>query len=555
MLLWDMVLFFCSSPTPLGHVCLSLGLKTGGKRKQAHSNTKTPLATAGRHLAGVGRGAAGASSREWLCQERAPHVVRGAGWKPQKKYEHKTGRAGRAGGPRHPLLSTGSPRGPTCGFSPVRRNTEGGCLLVCLGSRITPSALPSTGTPRVPQPAGGRGCGSSSSDKTYFYSEGYFCSLSCWINAHSGGCCRVLGAVPVARAVVAPACSRDGSGDPDGASLLQASPPGPRRQQVGMSFRKAESPAQDLALLLPSPPCLCSPRCCRCCAGRCARQLPSPPCPGVPVTPLPLGTATVPLPLPSSSRSPWTLRGQSQQKFGVPIQTSALSSQGPLVPKGTDSALPAQRRGRTQGICTASSGCSAPSWACGGVPLTPGSGSRLAGTHKGVPARTHGCQRVHSPVPSPARRSLRWSMRSRLSSRLSTCALIWLSSPLMECSSSARTVGRGGVRIPPCPPACWGNPQSWAAASAAASPPGILRDRGRVQRTATSSGCICWSQGLVATRSAPSGTLERWHCAETRGLSLLFLPLHLRFVRPAVELVLLLAPGWGLRLLLLPAPT
>lgn len=32
-------------------------------------------------------------------------------------------------------------------------------------------------------------------------------------------------------------------------------------------------------------------------------------------------------------------------------------------------------------------------------------------------------------------------MRSRLSSRLSTRSLIWLSSPLMECSSSALTVG------------------------------------------------------------------------------------------------------------------
>lgn len=121
--IWDAPLgygsfYFCSSPPSPGHVCLSLGLKTGGKRKQAHSNTKTSLAAAGRRLAGEGRGAAGAGGRGWPCRERAPGGVRGTSWKPQKKYEHKTGRVAHAGRPRHPSPSTGSPRGPTCGFSP-----------------------------------------------------------------------------------------------------------------------------------------------------------------------------------------------------------------------------------------------------------------------------------------------------------------------------------------------------------------------------------------------------------------------------------------------------
>lgn len=174
MLLWDMFLFFCSSPPSPGHVCLSLGLKTGGKRKQAHSNTKTSLATACRHLTGVGRGAAGAGGRGWPCREQAPRVVRGTSWKPQKKYEHKTGRAGHAGRPRHPSPSTGSPQGPTCGFSPARRNAQGGHPLMCLGSRIKPSTLPGTGTPGVLHPAGGCGCRSSSFDKRYFYSESVF---------------------------------------------------------------------------------------------------------------------------------------------------------------------------------------------------------------------------------------------------------------------------------------------------------------------------------------------------------------------------------------------
>lgn len=43
----------------------------------------------------------------------------------------------------------------------------------------------------------------------------------------------------------------------------------------------------------------------------------------------------------------------------------------------------------------------------------------------------------------PGSWSLCWSMRSRLSNRRSTWALIWLSSPLMECSSSVWTVERG----------------------------------------------------------------------------------------------------------------
>lgn len=49
---------------------------------------------------------------------------------------------------------------------------------------------------------------------------------------------------------------------------------------------------------------------------------------------------------------------------------------------------------------------------------------------------------VHSWC-SPGSWSLCWSMHSRFSRRRSTWALIWLSSPLMECSSSVWTVWRG----------------------------------------------------------------------------------------------------------------
>lgn len=54
-------LFFYSSPPSPGHVCLSLGLKTGGKRKQAHSNTKD-----------FSRHGWLASHKEWDAELRAP---------------------------------------------------------------------------------------------------------------------------------------------------------------------------------------------------------------------------------------------------------------------------------------------------------------------------------------------------------------------------------------------------------------------------------------------------------------------------------------------------
>lgn len=74
---------------------------------------------------------------------------------------------------------------------------------------------------------------------------------------------------------------------------------------------------------------------------------------------------------------------------------------------------------------------------------------RGEGTGEGNVSAGFGLSRVRGRQhPSPESRSLRWSMRSRLSSRLSTCALIWLSSPLMECSSSARTAGERSCRDP-----------------------------------------------------------------------------------------------------------
>lgn len=208
-----------------------------------------------------------------------------------------------------------------------------------------------------------------------------------------------------------------------------------------MNFRKAESLVQDLALLLPSPLCLCSPQRCRCCASHCGHQLPSPPSPGAPVAPLLLRTVTLPLSLPSSSRSPWTLQGHRQQKVGVPMQTSGLSLQGPIVPKGWTLPCQARQGGGRGEFAQPAPDAQFPPGHAGRESLTPNSGSRLACTHR-LPGTDTWVSEGLRPAPSPARRSLRWSMRSRLSSRLSTCALIWLSSPLMECSSSARTAGK-----------------------------------------------------------------------------------------------------------------
>lgn len=63
----------------------------------------------------------------------------------------------------------------------------------------------------------------------------------------------------------------------------------------------------------------------------------------------------------------------------------------------------------------------------------------------------------------PGSWSLCWSMCSRFSRRRSTWALIWLSSPLMECSSSVWTVWRGAkAGVPPGPEGrglcCQGSP-------------------------------------------------------------------------------------------------
>lgn len=172
MLLWDVVLIFLFLPSlPWPRLLIP---RSENRRKKKTSALKHKRLLSPRLAGvsqGVGRRAAGTGGRGWLCRERAPRIVCGTSWKPQKKYKHKTGRAGHVGRPQHPSPSTGSPRGPTCGFSPARKNAQGGCPLMCLGSRIKPSALPGTGIPRVLHPAGGCGYGSSSGDKRYFYSK------------------------------------------------------------------------------------------------------------------------------------------------------------------------------------------------------------------------------------------------------------------------------------------------------------------------------------------------------------------------------------------------
>lgn len=165
--------FYCSLPSP-GHLCLSIDLKTG-KRKQEHWNTKISLARAGWQLPGWDTGLPVAGDGHAKGGHLMSCVALAGSFKRNK--EHKLGRAGLTGRPWHPSPATGSSWGQTCGFSPVRRNTQHGHLAAHSSSRIKLGTLPSTGAPGIPHPPGVCRCGSSSFDKMYFCSEGFFAAL------------------------------------------------------------------------------------------------------------------------------------------------------------------------------------------------------------------------------------------------------------------------------------------------------------------------------------------------------------------------------------------
>lgn len=177
--IWSFLVFYCSPPSP-GHLCLSIGLKTGGKRKQAHWNTKTSLARAGWQLPGWDTRLPVAGDG---CAEGG-HLVSCVALPGSLKRnkEQKLGRAGHTRRPQHPHPATGSPQGPTCGFSPVRRNTH----------RIKLSTLPSTGVPGIPHPAGGCRCGSSTFDNVFLL-RGFFCSLGAGVMHTQGVAAGYLG--------------------------------------------------------------------------------------------------------------------------------------------------------------------------------------------------------------------------------------------------------------------------------------------------------------------------------------------------------------------------
>lgn len=80
-----------------------------------------------------------ASSRGWPCQGHLMTCVPLPG-SLKRNNECKLGRAGLTGRPQPPSLVAGSPWGSTCGFSPVRRNTQHGhpAMHSRVGSNLAP---------------------------------------------------------------------------------------------------------------------------------------------------------------------------------------------------------------------------------------------------------------------------------------------------------------------------------------------------------------------------------------------------------------------------------